>query len=70
MTSKRKVYFNYLFFDNTKLPIEVGRGCIVFHIQGHPNCTPNHSVFTSDIVKIYKNGNFETKNSHWFLVKD
>ena len=69
MTSKRKVYFKKIspspYFD----PPTIGRGYLLFHISGHPNCTPNHAAYTSDVVKVYKNGNFETENSHWFLVK-
>lgn len=67
MTSKRKVYFKRIapHYD----PPIVGRGYLLFHVKGHPNCTPNHPVFTSNVQKVYKNGNFETRDSHWFLVK-
>ena len=67
MTSKRKVYFKRIVTNYD--PPTIGRGYLLFHISGHPNCTPNHAVYTSDVVKVYKNGNFETENSHWLLVK-
>ena len=67
MTSKRKVYFKRI-VPHYDPPI-VGQGCLLYHVKGHPNCTPDHPVFTSDVQKVYKNGNFETRNSHWFLVK-
>ena len=67
MTSKRKVYFQRI-APHYDLPI-MGQGYLLFHVKGHPNCTPNHPVFTSDVIKIYKNGNFETRDTHWFLVK-
>ena len=71
MTSKRKAYFRYLkttkdYYQRTK---QIGRRMVILHIKGHPNCTPNHTVFTSNITKIYKNGNFETQNTHWFLIR-
>ena len=62
MTSKRKVYFKRI--EPNYYPPTVGRGYLLFHVKGHPNCTPNYPVFTSDVQKVYKNGNFETRNSH------
>ena len=72
MTTKNKVYvklttINYM--NEIYLKPHVGNWCYCEHISGHPNCTPNHLISTSIIVKVYKNGNFETKHSHFFVVK-
>lgn len=67
----KKQHATYLLCFLTDDPVDqtaVGRNMLIYHVQGHPFCTPNHPVITSRITKVYKNGRFHTKNTIWTLA--
>ena len=54
---------------NQPKPFHLNHSYMLWHVKGHPNCTPNHLVYTSPITRIYKNGRFHTKSTIWILDK-
>jgi len=51
-----------------RAPDTVGHSYIIHHVRGHPNCTPEHAVYTSPITSVCKNGRFHTTEMKYILI--
>lgn len=68
MKKNRATYLLCFLTDDPVDQTYIGYSMLIHHVQGHPRCTPNHPVITSQIIKVYKNGRFHTKNTIWTLA--
>lgn len=44
-------------------PLVVGEGAMILGVLGHPKDLKGEMVFTSDVVRVGENGEFETRNT-------